>query len=556
MNEQQARRRVSLFLKLYGSLLLCITVVALVTWWSLQGINEWRAARYREHMASGMFRLIALGTARHAGAERASWLQGVGQMMEAPFDVVPGRRQGFTWLERRDLRAGNAVVRLDPSASQADIYARIPGEADAYIHTRMSKVSEQQAKALAALLIDELQSVPLAQRQAHLLALKPYFAYQVRLVDARSLGLDGEQKARIANKEVVLVLKQGNTPNSSSVRIIAPLPESQKLIELGPLYLFTWMPMRLMVISSLIALAAITLCAYLLVRPLERRIKQLELVLRRMRAGDLGARAQVRSGDEIGQLAFVFNGMADHIQRLILAQKEMMRAVSHELRTPVARIRFGVEILAEADQHEDRQHQLREIDADIEELNQLIDEILTYARLEEGLPHLRLATFSLPDLLQRVRAETTALRVAVEISVAAPVMEPVWAEERYIHRVVQNLVGNAVRYARHHIRLSCGQDELNCWLSVEDDGPGIPESERQRIFEPFARLDDSRTRSSGGYGLGLSIVEKIAHWHEGSISVGVSADLGGAAFIMRWPRHLTRAPIAGHLGSEPAVLHD
>ncbi len=540
MSKVSVRRpRVSLFLKLYGSLLVCITVVALVTWWSLQGINGWRAARYREHMASGMFRLIALGTARHAGHERASWLQGLSQMMEAPFDVVQGRRQHFTWIESRDLKVGRAVVRLDPSASQADIFARIPGEPDAYIHTRMSKVSEQQAKALAALFIDELQSVPLAQRSQHLQVLEPYFYYQVRIVDVDTVHLDAEQMARIAHKEVVLSVKQGNSPNSSSVRILAPLPQSRQILELGPLYLFTWMPVRLMVISAILALATITLCAYLLVRPLERRIKQLELVVRRLRAGDFDARAEVRSSDEVGQLAFVFNGMAEHIQRLIVSQKEMVRAVSHELRTPVARIRFGVEMLAEADAAEDRQHQLQEIDADIEELNQLIDEILTYARLEEGQRHLQLTTFNLADLLQRVRSETEALRVPVKIEVVIPAMTEVVAEERYIHRLVQNLVGNAVRYARGRIRLSGGQDAMNNWLAVEDDGPGIPEAERQRIFEPFARLDDSRTRASGGYGLGLSIVEKIAHGHAGQMSVGVSAALGGASFILLWPRQLS-----------------
>ncbi len=545
MAEVSVRRpRVGLFLKLYGSLLICITLVALVTWWSLQGLNDWRAARYREHMASGMFRLIALGTARHAGPGRAAWLQGLAQMMEAPFDVVQGRRQHFTWIESRDLKVGRAVVRLDTSASQADIFARIPGEPDAYIHTRMSKVSEQQAQALAALFVDELQSVPLAQRTQHLQVLKPYFYYQVRMVDAETLHLDAEQRARIAKKEVVLILKQGNSPNSSSVRILAPLPESRQVLELGPLYLFTWMPVRLVLISALLALATITLCAYLLVRPLERRLKQLELVVRRLRAGDLGARAAVRSTDEVGQLAFVFNGMAEHIQRLIVSQKEMVRAVSHELRTPVARIRFGVEILAEADAAEDRQHQLQEIDADIEELNQLIDEILTYARLEEGQRRLNLTAFSLSDLLQRVRSETEALRVPVQIEVDLPAMSEVVAEERYIHRLVQNLVGNAVRYARGRIRLSGGQDATHNWLSVEDDGPGIPEAERQRIFEPFARLDDSRTRASGGYGLGLSIVEKIAHGHAGQMSVGVSAALGGADFTLFWPRHLAEIAVA------------
>ena len=76
-------------------------------------------------------------------------------------------------------------------------------------------------------------------------------------------------------------------------------------------------------------------------------------------------------------------------------------------------------------------------------------------------------------------------------------------------------------------------------LLVEDDGPGIPEEQRSRVFEPFTRLDDSRTRSTGGYGLGLSIVNRIVFWFAGDIQVSKSADLGGAAFIMRWPKSRT-----------------
>ena len=110
------------------------------------------------------------------------------------------------------------------------------------------------------------------------------------------------------------------------------------------------------------------------------------------------------------------------------------------------------------------------------------------------------------------------------------------AERRYLHRVVQNLVGNAVRYCDHKVIVSGGiNDEGLAYVQVEDDGAGIPEEERKRIFEAFARLDDSRTRASGGYGLGLSIVSRIAYWFGGNIDVDKSPSLGGARFTMTWP---------------------
>ena len=107
---------------------------------------------------------------------------------------------------------------------------------------------------------------------------------------------------------------------------------------------------------------------------------------------------------------------------------------------------------------------------------------------------------------------------------------------RYLHRVVQNLVGNAVRYCDNKVRISGGvRADGKAYVCVEDDGPGIPEQERSRIFEAFARLDDSRTRASGGYGLGLSIVSRIAYWFGGEIQVDQSPNLGGARFVMTWP---------------------
>ena len=101
--------------------------------------------------------------------------------------------------------------------------------------------------------------------------------------------------------------------------------------------------------------------------------------------------------------------------------------------------------------------------------------------------------------------------------------------------MVHNLVGNALRYADGEVRATVRRDGEWAVLTVEDDGPGIPEESRERIFEPFTRLDDSRTRSTGGYGLGLSIVSRIVYWFGGRIHVDTSERLGGARFVMRWP---------------------
>jgi len=288
----------------------------------------------------------------------------------------------------------------------------------------------------------------------------------------------------------------------------------------------------------------LSLGVYGLILPLERKIRQVRYALNRMKSGDLSLRVPIEGSDEMANLASSYNNMSDHIQRLIEAQRELMRAVSHELRTPVARIRFGTEMLAEEDDYNHRMHQVDMIDKDIEALNTLIDEIMTYAKLEQGTPSLDFDEITLFDVLDQVAVETEALKTQKEIElVAPPLYVKVDAERRYLHRVVQNLVGNAVRYCDNKVRITGGiHSDGMAFVCVEDDGAGIPEQDRQRVFEAFARLDDSRTRASGGYGLGLSIVSRIAYWFGGEIKVDESPSLGGARFIMTWPAKRFKQP--------------
>lgn len=525
----------SIFIRIYGGLLLVIMLVAGSAWWFVDKINDQRAISYREGMATGVFRLIALGVSRKEGNARLTWLAEAGKLMDSPLAVVPPDREQFNDDELERLGLGRAIVRLYEEKNFADIYSRIPGASEQYLKTRMVKVSEQQAKAMAVFFLEELEQYP-GREERRIQELQRYFSYPVSIMLLAKAGLDRDQQARIRRNEVVLVLKEGAGTRNSSVRIVAPLPDGERVLVLGPMFLFDWMPMQLVIMVALAALGMITIAAYFIIHPLERKLNKMELAVRRIRGGDLSARAQVQGSDEISQLAHAFNGMAEHIQRLIDSQREMTRAVSHELRTPVARLRFGMEMLADTEDIDQRHDQLQLLDQDVEQLNQLIDEILTYAKLEQGTPSLNFETFELGGLLERVRHETQALNTGHSIEIDASGTDVrIEAEQRYLHRVVQNLVGNAVRYARSQVRLSGGIKGNWAWVCVEDDGPGIPEKDRVRIFEPFSRLDDSRTRSSGGYGLGLSIVQRIAFWHGGSVEVGQSPDLKGARFTFRWP---------------------
>jgi len=290
----------------------------------------------------------------------------------------------------------------------------------------------------------------------------------------------------------------------------------------------------------LVFVGALLVLAYFVIQGFDRRLRAIETAASRISRGELDARVS-RAGekDAISRLGTAFNSMADHIQRLMYVQKEMIHAVSHELRTPVARIRFGVQMIADCPSEEAMQKQVKGIDGDIQELDELIDEILTYARLEQGGPILAFQEADVGAIVEQVVSEQSSVKPDMEIFSEYKKGSDVWkiseVEARYIHRSIQNLVGNATRYADGKVRVVCSFDAETCRVDVEDDGPGIPEEDWESVFTPFARLDDSRTRSSGGYGLGLSIVRRILYWHGGQAFLGRSS-MGGARFSLVWPR--------------------
>ena len=526
----------SIFVRIYGGLLLVISMVALCTYLLIQVVNDYRAAEYREAMATGFFRLVAVGIERQpAGALRDAWLEEASTLMDAKIILVDDKTAEFNSTELTTLQEGHAVVRLNLQQNYADIFSQVSAKEALYLKARMSKVSEQQAKAMAIFLLDDLEHYQ-GQEPERLKQLQAYFPFPLQIMPLDKSGLEPDQRARIKRKEVVLALKEGGAARNSSVRIIAPSKTAGQVLVMGPMFLFDWMPVQLLLIISALSLLVITSAAYFIIHPLEKKIKNVEGAARRIGGGDLGARAEVFGRDEVSQLAHAFNSMAEHIQRLIDSQRELTRAVSHELRTPVARIRFGMEMMADTDDVDSRFEQLGQLDGDITELNKLIDEILTYAKLEQGIPVLDFEMVDLGQLLQKVAKETTALGVKPKISVTLPPeVALAEAEHRYLHRVLQNLAGNAARYARSEVRLSAGIYDNCAYIAVEDDGAGIPEKDRERVFQPFTRLDDSRTRASGGYGLGLSIVSRIAFWFGGQIKVEESPVLGGAKFVMTWP---------------------
>ncbi|NPT46763.1 HAMP domain-containing protein [Paraburkholderia sp. 1N] len=289
-----------------------------------------------------------------------------------------------------------------------------------------------------------------------------------------------------------------------------------------------------------------------------RELRKLEAAARVFGSGNLSTRAQLSKKSNIYELSQQFNEMARQIEASILHQREMMHGISHELKTPLARLEFGLALLQSPESPERQRERQMALRKDVRELDELVTELLTLSRLEQGDGHLVLMQVSVDELLDSVAASmsndvadrsltlsvsTAGMSAAGGAAARAPVSRlpiartPTYhvCDPKLVARALLNLLRNSTRYAQQAISLSAAAGAAGALvLIVEDDGPGIPLAERGRVFEPFHRLDASRDRHTGGFGLGLAIVWRVALVHGGDVRLEEAAS-GGARFVITLP---------------------
>jgi signal transduction histidine kinase len=281
-------------------------------------------------------------------------------------------------------------------------------------------------------------------------------------------------------------------------------------------------PIGLLAALGMIALA-IGIGAYPVVRRLTRRLERLQVSVEALGAGQLSARVAVEGKDEVASLATSFNRSAARIEALVAAQKALLANASHELRSPLARLRMAVELMREqaAPSLQD------ELTRNIAELDQLVDEILLASRLDSA--GATGAVFEQTDLASLVAEECA--HAGARLS-AQPVT--VRGDARLLRRMVRNLIENAQRYG-NGTPIDVMLDAAAAQVTVEvcDRGSGVPDDQREKIFEPFYRMPGTRERD-GGVGLGLSLVRQIARTHGGTVAC-IAREGGGTCFRVTLP---------------------
>jgi signal transduction histidine kinase len=295
----------------------------------------------------------------------------------------------------------------------------------------------------------------------------------------------------------------------------------------------TFGPLLTLVCSAAILALGAVITARWIVRP----IRQLTKTVSALGEGDLAVRSKLARGDEIGELGRRFDDMADRIERLLVSEKELFANVAHELRTPLARIGVALDLASEGNSERARAS-LTEIAVDVAELEKIVDDILTAMRFEVG------AGASLP--LRRTRVAPNAIAVAAVERMAGrhadrtldvaidPDLPEIEVDPVLFRRVIDNLLVNAHKYTPDRaspIALVVTRTDDAVVFEITDRGVGLSPEEQERMFDPFWRSERSRSRATGGIGLGLTLVKRIVDAHGGGIAVTSEVGEGTTARI-------------------------
>lgn len=295
---------------------------------------------------------------------------------------------------------------------------------------------------------------------------------------------------------------------------------------------------------SLLALALMVtaLASYWLAGSLTRPIIDLKRTAEALSSGRLEARvahASLQRRDELGELAFSFDRMANRLSAALQAKEQLLRDVSHELRSPLTRMRLAVALLR---QRTNATSELDRLELDIARLDELIEDILTVSRLQAETSNLQKESVDIRYLIERIATDASFeskeknCRIDWQMSETPCLLslDPQWASA-----AIENVIRNALRYTKESsaVTITLQDESRDVCLTVRDAGPGVPEHQLKHIFEPFYRVERDRGRASGGTGLGLAIAARVLAAHGGRIEAeNLTAPDSGLVIRMRWPK--------------------
>jgi signal transduction histidine kinase len=371
-----------------------------------------------------------------------------------------------------------------------------------------------KTQGVSYLLQETFTSIPQSEWQEKINQLQRNFGYPIALVRTSDIKLTAEQQnqldqsGRFAISEVPVV---GNIPVAVVQRLNDELYLKQQIsgkVQLGS-------PLRILPI--VVWLVSLALFIFLVTFPLYRRLDRLSNVAIQLSKGHFSVAIPSDKGKETEKLAFTLKILTERVASLLDSQRQFLRIVAHEFRTPMMRIQFMLEDV----RNSMNEHQIEQIESELYELNEMVADLGKFIQLtEQEKTQLHPSSFSLYTLLTQV---TDQIELAdKEILKKVTGEDIVFMDRKLLTYVIRNLLANAVKFSSKQVRVAIAHKASTLVIDVEDDGPGVPDSQKELIFNAFYK--DS---VKGGLGLGLSIVKRIVvTLFGGSVAVTCS-ELGG-----------------------------
>ena len=495
-----------------------------------QYIDHIRSTRYTLGLFSGPLQLISEGINRHQGEKQRQWILLVEKLIGLPINLTDISTAPLTPSELKKLQKEKKLLLPLRDRDQSRIWT-IASETQ-LVSIDVKNIAEQQLRITGFLIMNELGRYPLSQRDQHVARLQQHFGYSIRTGEKVNLDIDKQQLNRVNKGEAVVVLGK-DKQNHDALMLYSRFKSARQYLIVGPIPIYNATPLWLMITLLIMALGVTTLVIYLLVKSLEHRLESISGTVLNFGPETLDSRVDSDGEDAIGELAKGINVMASRIQSLIHDQKDITRAISHELKTPIARMKFRIEILKESVDKEAGE-KLNKLNNDILELDKLVEELLLFQLLDSTHSAIE-RQVSLTEIVKTTVNEIYEPYQSIQLEVFTPDSPVViTGDQTHLRRMIQNLLVNAFKHAQAKVKLEVKENPVR--IKISDDGEGIPEDQRQRIFSSFVRLDSSRNRQTGGFGLGLAIIERIARIHRAEVSVGDS-EYGGAIFTVTFAQY-------------------
>ncbi|WP_191603276.1 ATP-binding protein [Marinomonas algicola] len=434
----------------------------------------------------------------------------------------------------KNLNQGEFIVYSDNNGSDA-IIKRVM-DSPWFVHMMLGETEEQRmhnlSKGTVELLKKTLQRTPQSEWPSQLSEIQTEFGFDLTLTAKETLEIDAVKHVQLNRFGMTWLINSGNetviyqlTPDDDIILKVGPIPVPGDI-----LYVF------MAVIAVFVTVVSLSILIF--VFPLWRDLNKLSKTASLFGEGYLDQRASIGRFSAISRLAKSFNSMAERLEKMVKSQRELTNAIAHDLRTPLTRLSFAFEMLDTrgATKMEKKRYK-NSITSGIETLDYLINQILMLSRYSRATD---ITHFSHNVFAQQIHYEFNLLKtehpeIVFQLEISDELQsKSIFIDKRAMLRALNNLTSNALTFTKSTIRISFIQFGNEYRLSVEDDGEGIKEVDREKVFIPFRQLDNEHRGAAKGHGLGLAIVQQIAEWHSGRASVKTSR-VGGAYFEIRWP---------------------